>query len=137
MKHKIKRIIQKIGIFLVKKFHHSGREKLTKTEIEASIVFTKLLLDPKTDLLISPLSSKYYLKNDDRKLLVVLSNMNISIINHIFGYDVSIPVHMHERLRSTFNDEVENRRQKMEDEYRNNVIHNLQKVIKSLKNEEK
>lgn len=132
MKHKIKRIIQKIGIFLVKKFHHYGREKLTKTEKEASIVFTKLLLDPKTDLLISPLSSKYYLKNGDKKLLVVLSNMNISIINHIFGYDVSIPVYMYERLRSIFNDEVGNRRQKMEDEYRNNVIHNLQKVIKSL-----
>jgi hypothetical protein len=135
MKHKVKRIIQKLGIYLVKKFHHAGREKLSKTEIEASILFRKLISDPKTDLLISPISSKYYLRNDDRKLLVVLGNMNISIINHIFGYDVSIPSYLQENLKSIFNDEVENRRQKMEEEYRNNVRHNLQQVIKSLKDE--
>jgi hypothetical protein len=135
MKHKVKRIIQKLGIYLVKKFHHAGREKLSKTEIEASILFRKLISDPKTDLLISPISSKYYLRNDDRKLLVVLGNMNISIINHIFGYDVSIPSYLQENLKSIFNDEVENRTQKMEEEYRNNVRHNLQQVIKSLKDE--
>jgi hypothetical protein len=135
MKHKVKRIIQKLGIYLVKKFHHAGREKLSKTEIEASILFRKLISDPKTDLLISPISSKYYLRNDDRKLLVVLGNMNISIINHIFGYDVSIPSYLQDNLKIIFNDEVENRRQKMEEEYRNNVRHNLQQVIKSLKDE--
>lgn len=135
MKHKLKRIIQKLGIILIKKFYHAGREKLSKTEIEASIVFTKLISDPKTDLLISPISSKYYLRNNDRKLLVVLGNMNISIINHIFGYDVSIPSYLQDRLKSIFNDEVENRRQKMEEDYRNNVRHNLQQVIKSLKDE--
>lgn len=124
-----------IGIYIIKKLHHSSREKLTKTEKDASIVFTKLLLDPKTELLISPLSSRYYLKNDDRKLLIVLSNMNLSIINHIFGYDVMISVYTFERLRNILNKEVEKRRQKMEDEYRNNVRHNLQQVVKNLKNE--
>lgn len=135
MKHKLKRIIQKLGILLIKKFYHVGREKLSKTEIEASIVFTKLISDPKTDLLISPISSKYYLRNDDRRLLVVLGSMNMSIINHIFGYDVSIPSYLQDRLKSIFNDEVENRRQKMEEEYRYNVRHNLQQVIKGLKDE--
>lgn len=135
MKHKLKRIIQKLGIYLVKNFYHVGRKNLTKTQIESSIVFIKLISDPKTDLLISPISNKYYLRNEDRKLLVVLDNMNISIINHIFGYDISIPAHLQERLKSIFNDEVENRRQKMEEEYRYNVRNNLQQVIKSLKDE--
>jgi hypothetical protein len=135
MKHKVKRIIQKLGIYLVKNFHYITREKLSKTEIEASILFRRLISDSKTDLLISPISGKYYLRNDDRKLLVVLGNMNISIINHIFGYDVSISLYLQENLKSIFNDEVENRRQKMEEEYRNNVRHNLQQVIKSLKDE--
>lgn len=137
MKHKIKRVIQKIGIFLVKKLYRASRVKLTNTEVDASILFRKLLIDPNTELLISPLSGKYFLKNDERNLLVVLSCNNVSIINHIFGYDISIPSFLYENLRNIFNEEVECRSQKMEDEYRNNVRHNLQQVIKSLKNEKK
>lgn len=134
--HKLKRFFQKIGIFLVKKLHNPGRKKLTKTQIEASIVFRKLLLDPKTDILISPISDKYYIRNDKKKILIVLSNMNISIINHIFGYDVFIPNYFYENLKDLFYEEVENRRWKMEEEYRNNVKNNLQQVIRGLKNEE-
>lgn len=136
MKHKLRRFIQKIGIFLVKTLHNPGRKKLTKTQIEASIVFRKLLLDPNTDILISPISGKYYIKNDKKRILIVLSNLNISIINHIFGYDVFIPGYFYEKLRDLFYEEVENRRWKMEEEYRNNVTNNLQQVIKGLKHEE-
>jgi hypothetical protein len=135
MKHKFKRFFQKIGIFLVKKVNISNRQKLTKTELEAGIVFRKLVKNKNTELLISPYSGKCYLRNNDKNILIVLSSNNISIINHIFGYDISIPNHLYENLRNTFNETVEFRRSEMEEEYRSNVRHSIQQVIKSLKNE--
>lgn len=130
----MRRFFQKIGIFIIRIFQYN-REKLTPTQLEASIIFRKLILNSDTDMLISPISGKYYLKNVNKNILIVMSASNISIINHIFGYDVSIPSHLHDKLKEIFEEEVENRRWDMEEEYRKNVRHSLKQVLKGLKDE--
>lgn len=134
MKHKIKRFFQKIGLKILL-FFRFEKNRLTPTQLEASIIFRKLILNSDTDMLISPISGKYYLKNVNKNILIVMSVSNISIINHIFGYDVSIPSHLHDKLKEIFEEEVENRRWDMEEEYRKNVRHSLKQVIKGLKDE--
>jgi len=136
MKHKFKRFFQKIGLILLKISRLSNRERLNSNQLEASNIFRKLITNNKTELLISPISGKCYLRNTEKRILVVLSNMNISIINHIFGYDVSIPSYLYDILKKIFDKEVEERRSKMEDEYRKNVSHSLKQVLKSLKDGE-
>lgn len=131
----MRRFFQKIGIFIIRTFFQYNREKLTSTQLEASIIFRKLILNSDTDMLISPISGRYYLKNANKDILIVMSASNISIINHIFGYDVSIPSHLHDKLKEIFEEEVENRRRDMEEEYRKNVRHSLKQVIKGLKDE--
>lgn len=135
MKHIMRRFFQKIGIFIIRSFVQYNRERLTSTQLEASIIFRKLILNNDTDMLISPISGKYYLKNVNKNILIVMSASNISIINHIFGYDVSIPSHLHDKLKEIFEEEVENRRCDMEEEYRKNVRHSLKQVLKGLKDE--
>lgn len=131
----MRRFFQKIGIFIIRSFVQYNRERLTSTQLEASIIFRKLILNNDTDMLISPISGKYYLKNVNKNILIVMSASNISIINHIFGYDVSIPSHLHDKLKEIFEEEVENRRCDMEEEYRKNVRHSLKQVLKGLKDE--
>lgn len=131
----MRRFFQKIGIFIIRSFFQYNRERLTPTQLEASIIFRKLILNSDTDMLISPISGKYYLKNVNKNILIVMSASNISIINHIFGYDVSIPSHLHDKLKEIFEEEVENRRWDMEEEYRKNVRHSLKQVLKGLKDE--
>lgn len=131
----MRRFFQKIGIFIIRTFFQYNREKLTSTQLEASIIFRKLILNSDTDMLISPISGRYYLKNANKDILIVMSASNISIINHIFGYDVSIPSHLHDKLKEIFEEEVENRRCNMEEEYRKNVRHSLKQVLKGLKDE--
>lgn len=135
MKHIMRRFFQKIGIFIIRSFFQYNKERLTPTQLEASIIFKKLILNSDTDMLISPISGKYYLKNVNKNILIVMSASNISIINHIFGYDVSIPSHLHDKLKEIFEEEVENRRWDMEEEYRKNVRHSLKQVLKGLKDE--
>lgn len=135
MKHKIKRFFQKIGIRIIRSFFQYNRERLTPTQLDASIIFRKLILNSDTDVLISPISGKYYLKNVNKNILIVMSESNISIINHIFGYDVSIPSHLHDKLKIIFEEEVEKRRRDMEEEYRKNIRHSLKQVLKGLKDE--
>jgi hypothetical protein len=134
MRHKIKRFFQKISLFFIKRISTSDRKKLSKAEIEASIIFRKLLYNPKTELLISPISNKCYLRNNENNILVTLGSMNISIINHVFGYDVSIPSELQNKLRDLFNQAVESRRLGMEEEYKSNITHSLKEVIRGLNN---
>lgn len=132
MKHKIKRFFQKISLFIAKRILTVERKRLTKTQIEASLIFKKLLSDPETDLLISPISNKYYLKNSEKEILLTLGYMNLSIINHVFGYDVSISTDLQEKLKVLFNEEVEIRRKRMDDEYRKNIRFSLKEVLNQL-----
>jgi hypothetical protein len=134
-KHKFHRFFQRIGLYLIKKLNLSGKEKLNVTELEVSIIFRKLLKDSSTELLISPLSGKYYLKSPKKEMLIILSNNELSIINHIYGYNVYIPNFLQERLRESFIDELEKRRFSMEEEFKKNVQHSLKNIINTFQNE--
>jgi len=132
--HKLRRFFQKINIFFIKKINLKGKHKLNDNEFEASIIFRKLLSDSNTELLTSPLSGKFYLKCSKRNILVILSDNQISIINHIYGYNVYVQNFLYERLENLFIEEVEKRRIKMEEEFRRNVQHSLKNIINTFRN---
>jgi hypothetical protein len=94
-----------------------------------------LLKDPDTEVLSSPLSQKFYLKSDKRSMLLVLDSYGISIVNHVYGYNVQLSRKMHKIIEDSFLAEIDSRRAKMEEEYKSNVKHSLQYIAKSLKDE--
>jgi hypothetical protein len=69
-------------------------------------------------------------------MLLVLGNGQISIVNHVYGYNVPLSQKTEKMLTETFIEEVEKRRNQMEDEYKNNVQHSLQAIIKKLNEKE-
>ena len=60
--HNLKRFTQKVGIRFTRMMNPLDREVLSNSERDASAIFRKLIKDPESELLTSPLSGKYYLK---------------------------------------------------------------------------
>lgn len=131
--HRIRRITQKLGIILIRSL--ATKEEVHHAEREASVICRHLLKDPETEVLSSPLSQKFYLKSDKRSMLLVLDSYGISIVNHVYGYNVQLSRKMHKIIEDSFLAEIDSRRTKLEQEYKSNVKHSLQFIAKSLKDE--
>lgn len=131
--HRLKRFTQKVAIKLSRLMNPlDRRETYEDSELEAAMLFRRMIKDPESELLTSPLSSKYYVKNDDLRILIIMTEYDITIINHIFGYNVRITQKTFRNLHESFVKKVEHRRNVMETEYKNNVKHSLQTIIKRI-----
>jgi len=131
--HKSKRFMQRMAIKLLRSMNTlSHKEPYEDSELEAAALFRRMIKLPESELLTSPLSSKYYVKNDNLRILIIMTEYDITIINHIFGYNVRISKNTFRHLHGSFNKKVEYRRNLMETEYMNNVKHSLQTIIKRI-----
>ena len=135
--HTLKRITQKVGIKFSRMMNPLNNSKIDESERETSAIFRKLLKEPESELLTSPLSGKYYIRAHDKSMLLVLGNNQISIVNHVYGYNVPLSQKSEKMLTETFIEEVEKRRTQMEEEYKNNVQHSLKSIIKKLNEKQK
>jgi hypothetical protein len=102
---------------------------VTSSEKDAALLFKKMLMKQDSELLISPISGKYFLKNDHKELLIILTDYEMIVINHVFGYTIKISQKTHRSLYQAFVNEVEHRRTEMEMAFRKNVKHSLQSII--------
>jgi hypothetical protein len=129
--HKARRFLQKAGISLIR-LSENKEKRITEDEKQAYLIFRKMTKDPENDLLTSPLSGKYYIRSERRKMLLILNNGTISIVNTVYGYNVTISRHIEDKMRHFFLNEVEERRQEMEKEYTENVVHSLRSIVEKL-----
>ncbi len=60
----------------------------------------------------------------------------ITIVNHNYSYTIELTPKTSDRLYNSFDNEVETRRKKMEDEIRSNVKHSLSNIFKNITNEQ-
>jgi hypothetical protein len=130
--HNLRRRIQKTGIKFYRVVNPSRSPRMNESERKASCIFKKLLKDPESELLTSSLSEKYYIRSHDKLMLLVLENYQISISDHVCGYEVSLSEKSRKMLIETFMEESEKRRNQMEEEYKNNFQHSLNTIIKKL-----
>jgi hypothetical protein len=131
--HQLKRFTQRLAIKLSRVMNPLDvREAYEESESEAAMLFRRMIKDAGSDLLISPISSKYYIKNDELQILIIMTEHDITIINHIFGYNVRVSQKTFRNLHGTFIKNIEYRRNLMEIEYKKNVKHSLQTIIKRL-----
>lgn len=133
LSHQLKRFFQRTAIKVSRTMNPLDRkEPYEDSELEASMLFRRMIKDHTSELLTSPLSNKFYVKNDDLRILIIMTEYDIQIINHIFGYNVRISQKTFRNLHSSFIKKVEHRRSMMETEYKNNVKHSLQTIIKRI-----
>jgi hypothetical protein len=136
MKHKIKRFFQKVGITFIKKT--TPKEEYVKSEYEYECIgiCKNLINKESTKLLISPISGKRYIKSYDDQIFIIMDKRVITIVNHNYSYTIELTPKTSDRLYNSFDNEVESRRKKMEDEIRSNVKHSLSNIFKNITNEQ-
>lgn len=131
IQHSIKRAIQKSYIELHRKTRipEEGRSEYTQ---EFMAIHKKLLKDKETELLLAPISSKRYLKNEKFGITVVLHGRNAEIINHVYSYSIHLDTKSWSKVDNEFNEELENRREEFEVEIKANIKKSLKNILNSM-----
>jgi hypothetical protein len=110
--HKFKRVSQRLAIKISRALSpiENNGTKFGEAEMDAALIFRKMIKDPDSELLISPLSNKKF-------------------INHVFSYNIDISQKTNISLNGSFEVEIENRRMAMEKSFRENVKHSLKTIM--------
>jgi hypothetical protein len=90
----------------------------------------KLVPNENSKLTIAPVSNKRYIKNDEKDMFIVIYDRTISLINHVYSYNVFIESDkLYEEVIKLFDNELDKRRIELEDEIRSNIKHSLKSIL--------
>ena len=93
----------------------------------------KLIQYSSSKLTIAPLSNKRYIKNDSNDMFIVIQDRTISLINHVYSYNVYIENDkLYNEILTHFDSELEKRRIELEDEIRSNIKHSLKSILEKV-----
>ena len=124
-------LLHRIYLYLKNKFDPTNPPK--EEEIYAIQICQKLILNPNSKLTNAPISFKRFIKNDNNNMFIVINNRIISLINHVYCYNVYIESTEHYlEICEIFDNEMEKRRQALEDEIKNNIQHSLKEILKKI-----
>lgn len=135
LKHKTIRFFQRVGLKVLRASNQSNEPKHSEFESECLAICKNLIHKEKSKLLISPISGKRYIKSEDNQIFIIMDNGKITIVNHHYSYNIDLTYKAYDRLLKVFDNEVEIRRQVMEDEIRSNVKHSLSNIYKNISND--
>jgi hypothetical protein len=121
---------------LLFKFYLRLKERFDPTpppkeeEIFCIDICRKLIPYTSSKLTIAPLSNKRYIKNDDKEMFIVIKDRTISLINHVYSYNVFIENDkLWEDVINCFDNELEERRIELEEEIKSNIKHSLKSIL--------
>jgi hypothetical protein len=125
--HKLRRLIQK-GFIKLKRLSNPQLER-SAHERDCISICKKLINLENTILLLTPLSDKRYIRNEEHEIFVILENYNVKVINHVYSYTVYLEQDSWRKIISIFDNEVERRRLVFEKEITSNIKHSLQNIL--------
>ena len=126
--NKLKRLIQKQYI----KIYRSSTPKITTYEKDCVSICEKLIKKNETILLLTPISNKRYIKNEEDQIFVILENYSVKIINHVYSYTVILGDKSWNSVVTLFDSEVESRRNKFEKEITSNIKYSIKKILEKI-----
>ena len=127
----IPRILYKVFLSLKERF--DPQPPITKEEKTSVEICIKLINLESSKLTFAPKSIKRFIKNDDLDMFIVIENRMINLINHVYSYSVFVENdELYSDLIERFDDELEQRRQDLEDEIKSNIQHSLQNILNKI-----
>jgi hypothetical protein len=129
--HRFKRLSQKVSIKVHRLLDPLDKAETRSGEAErdAAFIFRKMIKCQESELLMSPISQKQYVRNDEKRILLILDNYELTVINHVFSYNIRISQRTSKSLNEAFNIEIEKRRLEMEVSFKENVKHSLKTIL--------
>jgi hypothetical protein len=109
--------------------------RIEKSEYEKDCIAIckKLIHKEDTILLLTPISNKRYIRNEELQIFVILEGHNVKVINHVYSYMVFLDQKPWDNIIFTFDTEVEKRRKEFEKEITSNIKHSLQNILQNIK----
>jgi len=129
--HKIKRFFQKIFIWF-RRLTSTYTHKKEKYENQCIQICEKLIMNSETALLLTPLTAKRYIKNEEMGIFIVIQDGTVKITNHVYSYMIFMEGNGYRKIIDKFDNEVEQRRIQMEREIDSNIKHSLGNILKGL-----
>lgn len=127
LKYKIKRF----RVWLGEKIRKVGPAdpNASNSQEKAIKIVSRLIGDSDSELLIAPISGKFYVKNLKKDLYVILERGSVSVINGKYHYDVTVSDTRFDHLYQLFRNRVERDRLKMEREIRSKIEKSLDQIL--------
>jgi len=120
-------------MFLKLKERFDPRPPITNEEKSSVEICNRLIEKESSKLTFAPKSYKRFIKNDDFNMFIVIENRTVNLINHVYSYSVFIENdELYSDLVNKFDEELENRRQELENEIKNNIQHSLQNILEKI-----
>ena len=129
--HEVKRLIQRAYIGMHRKTAIPKNPK-SPYHHECIGICRKMLDQKDTVLLIAPISSKRYMKNEKYGIYVIFHGRTVEVINHVYNYTVPLDDKTWDLMIEDFNYELEERRKEFEGEISKNIKHSLKTILKSM-----
>jgi hypothetical protein len=124
----IPKLLFRVYLNLKEKFDPTPSPK--EEEIFCVEICEKLIENTNSKLTIAPISNKRFIKNDEKDMFIVIHNRQISIINHVYSYNVFIESDsLYNKIVNGFDKVVEEKRQDLENEIKNNIKHSLKNIL--------
>jgi hypothetical protein len=124
----VPKLLFRIYLNLKEKFDPTPPPK--EEEMYCVEICEKLINNPESKLTIAPISNRRFIKNDSKDMFIVIGNRQISIINHVYSYNVYIESdQLYKKIVDNFDNVVEQKRQELEDEIKHNIKHSLKSIL--------
>lgn len=129
--HDFRRMVQKAYIEMHRKTA-LPKDRKTPYHNECIAICRKMLESKETILLIAPISSKRYMKNEKYGIYVIFHGRTIEVVNHVYNYTVPLDEKTWNILIEEFNYELEERRKEFEEEISTNIKYSLKTILKTM-----
>lgn len=128
----VPRLLFKLYLYLKDKF--DPKPVISKEESICYDICINLIKNENSKLTFAPVSFKRFIKLDEKDMFIVIENRTVNIINHVYSYSVYMENNeFFEDILKTFDQNLETRRQALENEIRNNIQHSLQNILEKIK----
>jgi len=134
----IKKTYYKFRLFLRNRLNtpeHIIEQK--KYESLCVSVVQSLIHDPSSILIYTPKTFKYYIKNENLGVYVVMSDCVLSVTNHRYSYEIKITPKNERKLSRIFDGQLESRGEKFDSEMIIQIKDSLSDIYNKINNHNK
>jgi uncharacterized protein YlaN (UPF0358 family) len=127
----IPRILFRIYITLKEKFDPSI--PITKQDEICAKICLKLLDYPETELTINTFGDQRFIKNETHDIIISISHGHIRLINHVYGYNITIGNDgLYDKILKKFDEVLDNKLKGIEKEIDTNIENSLGIILEKV-----
>lgn len=106
--------------------------RMTSDQEKAFGIIRSLSSKPESELMIAPISEKFFIRNGD--IFVIIERDMVSIINGVYHYDIPMSDGLSTKIRTFLYRVIERRRSVLENEVRSRIDRSLEYIYYEIKN---